>query len=103
MLGGDRCVLTGATEDVTLDHVIPLKYGGRTAIGNMIPIARGLNASKGNANIFDWFRDNGERLGISRVKFAHMIGLLALVNEMSAAEYVEYVYSHFNADVAANE
>lgn len=41
------CIYCGATERITLDHLIPLSRGGDHTIGNLAPACRSCNARKG--------------------------------------------------------
>lgn len=48
------CATCGATERVEVDHVIPVSRGGRNSIGNMQPLCRFCNASKGSKLMAEW-------------------------------------------------
>jgi len=88
---GNRCVLTGS-KDFHIDHVIPVSLG---LVGaekeNIIPLRADLNESKGNRNIFDWFRDNRDLLELEQRKFDELIEYLADLNDMSTKDYEDYV------------
>lgn len=87
------CALTGETESYHMDHVIPLSIGhGGTTFENMIPLRDNLNISKGNRNLFEWFRGSKEFYELSQTKFDELIEYLADINGMSTDEYEEYVY-----------
>ncbi|MGM2815379.1 hypothetical protein ACS2Q8_25955 [Bacillus cereus group sp. Bce007] len=87
------CALTGETENIHLDHVIPLATGRIEAIyGNIIPLKGSLNESKRDKNIFEWFKQNKEHWNLSQEKFNKLIEYLAKQNEMSVDEYKGYVY-----------
>lgn len=60
------CVACGATENMQLDHVIPIEKGGRTSIGNSQPLCRSCNASKGDKLMIEWrvWRDKLARLSV---------------------------------------
>lgn len=45
---GFKCVICGATDDLTLDHVIPRSKGGTSESGNLQTLCRSCNTSKGN-------------------------------------------------------
>lgn len=84
----EGCALTGETNDIHLDHVLPLASGqGGTYQGNMIPLRADLNCSKGDRNIFEWFEANRQRFELSQERFDAMVEYLAELNEMSAEEY----------------
>lgn len=46
---GYRCVKCGTTEDLTLDHVVPLSRGGTHRIENREACCQSCNAAKGNS------------------------------------------------------
>jgi hypothetical protein len=87
------CALTGIIDETHWDHVIPLTTGyGGTIHGNMIPLRSDLNFSKNNANLFEWFYANKDRLELSQSKFDTLIAWLSAANGMTVDEYKEYVY-----------
>jgi hypothetical protein len=90
---GNGCALTNQEDEIQWDHVIPLATGhGGTTFGNMIPLCAGLNKSKSDANIFEWFESNKKRKKLSRKRFDRLIKWLAEVNGMTVEEYRAYVY-----------
>lgn len=99
------CSLTADTEDIQMDHVIPLSIGhGGTVFGNIIPLRASLNSSKQDRNIFDWFADNKERFNLSQRKFDELIAYLAEINDMTPKEYEEYVrWCHDNPREVGSE
>lgn len=99
------CALTGKTEDIHWDHVIPLSIGhGGTTASNMIPLVSSVNISKSVSNIFEWYEENGARLGLMPELFAKAIEYLAELNSMSTQEYREYVYEcHANPNDNSTE
>jgi 5-methylcytosine-specific restriction endonuclease McrA len=54
------CMWCGTTEDITMDHLIPLARGGEHSIGNLVACCRSCNSSKGNKLPveFKWWRLN---------------------------------------------
>jgi 5-methylcytosine-specific restriction endonuclease McrA len=44
---GGRCLACGSSEDLTVDHVIPLALGGPTTIANIQPLCAACNNIKG--------------------------------------------------------
>jgi hypothetical protein len=90
------CALTGDL-DTQCDHVIPLATGhGGTTYENMVPLRNDLNKSKNDANIFEWFKRNKERLNLEQWRFDRMIQWLASVNGMTTAEYRSFVNECFD-------
>lgn len=58
------CQITGATDDIQLDHILPLVKGnwGNTK-GNLMYLSAPLNRSKNSSNVFDWLEQmDQERL-----------------------------------------
>lgn len=51
---GGRCAYCGALCDPHMDHVIPLKRGGRHSIGNVLPACRSCNTSKNARLPYPW-------------------------------------------------
>lgn len=87
------CALTGETNNVHLDHVIPVSWKKvGTTFSNMIPLNKKINSSKGNKNVFEWYENNKERLGLEDEKFNTMIEYMAQLNNMTTEEYKAYVY-----------
>jgi 5-methylcytosine-specific restriction endonuclease McrA len=51
------------TDRLTMDHVIPISRGGRHAIGNLMPICKHCNSSKGPKLLSEWRYRYGGRVG----------------------------------------
>lgn len=52
------CVVTGATVNTELDHIMPVSRGTwGSNKGNLLWLSHGLNVSKGNNNVFTWMAD----------------------------------------------
>jgi len=98
---GNSCALTGYTEGIHLDHVIPVSVGhGGTIEQNMIPLRADLNISKSARCIFDWFYDVKDHFKLPQTKFDELIKYLADINGMTADEYEDYVrWCHDNPRV----
>lgn len=87
------CALTGAHDDVHLDHFIPLSWGhGGTIIENMIPLEGSLNMSKGDRNPFEWIKREDVQQRIDLRKWHNTVQYLAELNDMTPQQYEEYVY-----------
>lgn len=90
MYGG--CIITGKKEDIHWDHFIPIATGrGGTVIGNMVPLHKSINSRKSDKNPIDFFLD----YGVPFEKLYDIIYILAFINDMTTAEYVDYVYECF--------
>jgi hypothetical protein len=90
---GNSCALTGRNGGLEREHAIPLSIGhGGTTFENCYPLARELNRSKSNANIFEWFEANRQRFELSQERFDNLIAYLASANAMTVEEYRDHVY-----------
>jgi hypothetical protein len=90
---GNSCALTGRTDNLEQEHALPISIGhGGTTFGNCYPMASGLNQSKGNKNIFEWFEANRQRFNLEQERFDRLIEWLGKANGMTVEEYRDYVY-----------
>ena len=48
------CFYCGATDNITMEHLIPLSRGGRHSIGNLAPMCEGCNKSKNGKLLVEW-------------------------------------------------
>lgn len=89
----NSCALTGESENIEFDHVIPISWRVfGTTINNIIPLNKSLNASKGNRNIFKWYEENKDKFDIDEYKFKNAISYVAELNNMTYDEYEKFVY-----------
>jgi 5-methylcytosine-specific restriction endonuclease McrA len=51
------CSYCGGTENISLDHVVPIARGGNHSIGNLMPLCRSCNSSKGKKLLVEWRLD----------------------------------------------
>jgi hypothetical protein len=98
---GNACAITGRTDSIEKEHAIPLSVGhGGTTFENCYPMANGLNQSKCNSNIFEWFEANRQRFKLEQWRFDSLIEWLGKANGMTVEEYRDYVYEcHANPNV----
>jgi len=91
---GNRCCLTG--DECEIDHVIPLSLGkAGNVVENILPLNKKLNSSKGNKNLFDWFFEVKDDLGLCETKFYKSVEYIAKLNNMTVSEYKRYVDSNY--------
>lgn len=48
------CFYCGATEQITIDHVIAIARGGIDGIGNLVPACKSCNSQKRQLTIMEW-------------------------------------------------
>jgi 5-methylcytosine-specific restriction endonuclease McrA len=53
-LYGSPCMNCGAKVRVTIDHITPIKKGGRHSIGNLQPLCLSCNSQKGAKTMVEW-------------------------------------------------
>lgn len=53
-LYSSNCIHCGTTENITMDHLIPVSRGGRHSIGNLVPMCRSCNSRKGKRLYAEW-------------------------------------------------
>ena len=65
-----ECAYCGSTEDITQDHIIPVKKGGGYTVNNIIPACRTCNCSKQDTDMEEWFRyqDSFTKERLSNIK-----------------------------------
>lgn len=86
------CALTGNTEHVQFDHVIPIVTGyGGTVAWNMLPMTAELNQSKSTKHIIVWFYENQERFSLSEDRFLRALEYLADLRNTDINCFLEYI------------
>jgi 5-methylcytosine-specific restriction endonuclease McrA len=53
-LYGSTCLFCGSSEQINLDHIIPISRGGSHGIGNLQPLCDNCNSTKYNKTIMEW-------------------------------------------------
>lgn len=55
-LFGECCAYCGASTQITIDHVLPIKIGGLDESSNLVPACRRCNSSKSAKLVEDWYK-----------------------------------------------
>ena len=61
---GYTCTYCGSTEDLTIDHIVPLSKGGSHRPENLCVACRSCNSSKGAKNLGRWIRWKARMAGV---------------------------------------
>lgn len=89
----NSCSLTRMKENAAMEHFIPLSWGhGGTYKGNLYLLNGTLNLSKKNKNPFKWIETNNYQDIIDMSEWDKLIQRLATENNMTVAEFREFVY-----------
>lgn len=84
-----KCPLTGATENLSLEHFIPISWGyGGTTVGNCYPLQADMNMRKSDKNPFEWIKTE-KNVNISA--WNYLIAYLATQNNKTVGEFTNYV------------
>jgi hypothetical protein len=86
------CALSGTTDDVTMDHFIPIEWGhGGEYIGNIFFLNRKLNASKSSKNPFNWIKSVSTSEIIDMSYWSELVVRLAADNGLNITDFKHYV------------
>lgn len=55
------CFYCGATERITIDHVVAIARGGTDSIGNLVPACKSCNSQKRDLTITEWRKKKGRQ------------------------------------------
>ena len=86
-----QCILSGATENLHLEHFIPVSWGhGGTTFENCYYMEDSLNYDKYTKNPFEWIHTQPK-------EYQHrfhgiLIPMFAERNRMSVEEFTDYIY-----------
>lgn len=50
-----ECAYCGSADKLSMEHVVPIKYGGSSAACNIIPCCQHCNSSKGAKDMVEWY------------------------------------------------
>lgn len=53
-LYASSCAACGSTQNIEADHIVPIARGGSTSIGNLQPLCKSCNCSKGSKLMSEW-------------------------------------------------
>lgn len=59
MKNGARCVYCGATDELSVDHLIPRYKGGTDNAENLVCCCKSCNSSKGKKDMLLWYKERG--------------------------------------------
>lgn len=61
---GNRCVVCGSCENITIDHIVPLSKGGTNETDNLQPLCKSCNSAKGNKSMKEFmkYRETREKI-----------------------------------------
>ncbi len=65
---GHTCNYCGSTERLTLDHILPKKFGGQDDAENLIYACRYCNSSKGKKDLMEWMSYRGQFLPLMIIR-----------------------------------
>lgn len=65
---GQACNYCGASESLTLDHIFPVKYGGKDLAENLIYACKSCNSSKGKKDLMEWMSLSGKFLPLMIIR-----------------------------------
>lgn len=86
------CPLSGDTEDLTMDHFIPVNWGhGGVYLGNIYFICRRLNGSKSNQNPFRWFRRISRNEEVNKKSWDNVVIQFAKEYGLNKKEFKDFV------------
>lgn len=91
------CALLGETENVHMEHFIPVSIGhGGTVEGNVYPMSGSLNHSKNAFNPFEWIKRKDIQEKVSMERWNALVEYLADKNGLTVEEFEEYTYWCFD-------
>jgi len=74
-LSQEPCFYCGATERLTVDHVIAVARGGRDSIGNLVSACKSCNSQKRELTIMEWRKKKREPVGLRAYRLSQLSSL----------------------------
>lgn len=68
MQTGLICNYCGATENLSLDHIFPRKFGGEDNTENLLYVCKSCNSSKGKKDLMEWMSKNEKFLPLMVIR-----------------------------------
>ncbi|MDR1384062.1 MAG: HNH endonuclease [Planctomycetaceae bacterium] len=65
---GQVCNYCGSHEQLSLDHILPQKYGGKDDAENLIYACKKCNSSKGKKDLMEWMQDKNDFLPLMIIR-----------------------------------
>lgn len=65
---GQICNYCGSTEKLALDHIFPLRFGGKDDAENLIFACRSCNSSKGKKDLMEWMNFRNQFLPLMIIR-----------------------------------
>ena len=65
---GQICNYCGCMDNLSLDHIFPLKFGGQDNAENLIFACRSCNSSKGKKDLMEWMDFRGKFLPLMIIR-----------------------------------
>ncbi len=65
---GHKCTYCGATDNLSVDHIVPISRGGLHDDSNLVTACRECNSGKGNKTVAEWEQVKSERIAAAAAK-----------------------------------
>lgn len=65
---GQICNYCGSSDNLSLDHIFPQRYGGKDDAENLIYACRTCNSSKGKKDLMEWMHYRGQFLPLMIIR-----------------------------------
>ena len=81
---GEACGFCGATADLTLEHLLPRKFGGPSTEKNLVWVCKSCNSSKGARRLYEYFASEA---GVEAAKYD--------VPRIAEGKYLKFAFEKF--------